>query len=766
MKTQNPQNNSSLVRPFIRHDSRALLFLALLLGVFGIARISNAQSATLIQDLKNAGDTSGSVTAATEAQLQAAITAETNSSNGTSYATLNSDLNYIFKTLPAGTGANSSLGDYQGIMNSIFAALNPSNGTTLATEYQNIAQETTTDSAIYTLTYKESAGGILAAEAISHGAVTQGVIAGIADGLYQNDSNASDDALIAQNISWNLHQVSGGADESAVPYAYEAMATEQTSLYNAAYVAESIAAYSPYADVAVTTDTNIDSIALQASYGGSANAAMVTGTFVSVLPNTDAAAFATIAAKLYPTVAPAVAYSAVSNLASTNVAADAPLIATDLAVLPNVNGALLSGSIASVQTASLTDAVRATVAEDVIAEDSAQTNQVAYDVGVWVSQPDKAPFAADLVTPTMISSQNYSGIAAISSTVTSTLAAAAPSVTSTEAAQIAQSVSYLLHSANPSQDGGIPQIYEAVANAPIGGAAPSLAEQAGIAASILNYAPYADVAVTTATGIEEESITAAPSNLTAIAVQYATDDSTYSPNFAGTAANGQTAMVSGSIGAAVEASVSPSGANPTLAGSVALAVANVATPGGQDFNTTLWTVAQQFGANTSITAANNLGAATALSSSATFIISNQNSTSGEIVSDDAITAITSAFGKKLTSLSDVENLLNTEINLFPENTADILGNLLATSTFAAANASALESYVDQVINAQNLLHDIFGTANLSLSLEDQAAVADITEAFDIATMSGVTNAWGGTYGGINGNALVGLTPDETPIVDM
>jgi hypothetical protein len=340
-------------------------------------------------------------------------------------------------------------------------------------------------------------------------------------------------------------------------------------------------------------------------------------------------------------------------------------------------------------------------------------------------------------------------------------------------------------------------VYEAVAATYISGSAPNLTEQVYLVTSIYNQNNYTNlpgVALTTATGVAQISVTeaggtAAGAQLITIGSAYSTGVPAYAAGFAtiaGASANGNVSL-SGSIGAAID-EVAAVDANVTLSGQVALAVAVTSTPSvtGTLYNNTLYGIAQVFGAVTGtsggqINPTSNISVAQNLAGLAVFTPSNENTLMGETVDNDVIAAISSAFTNNKAfavsnpnSLSNIESVLNNLISQYPENAADILGSVIATSTVAANNASALKTYVDSIVDNSTLLHDIFGAASLSISQETALANNDILAALQIATDEEVTalgltvygqNAGGLNYNGYNGNGT-GLTPDETPVVDM
>jgi hypothetical protein len=746
---------------------------ALLMGIFGVASVSHAQyteTASFQAALQAAnGGVAVSASAASLTVLEKALASEATNNE----PNLVQDFGYLFQSGNYTTLYNG----FQSLLNYVLPDLTLS-ASALNTEYQNLAAATSgTTSLFSTLALREDVayGFSTTAKAIGGNAVTAAEYSAegsATSGLAEGDT-AANLGLIAQYGAYPI----SGSYASSIPLVYEAVASVETTATGQAGVAAQIYTYNNYASEALTTATGVEQVSLTASFAaGGSGAALITADYATAIP-TDTPYFATEAASDYPTYA-----AAVSGSAAAAYPADAALIATDVAGAQNVSSTSAAAIAYAIDSLSSTsESTRLTVAENVIAVDRLQGLNVSGVIAPELSVvADEASLAYD-ASQVAVSGSNYSQVPLISSTI----AAALTVTTGSAAGLVAQNAAYWLYSAGLYSL--IPGVYETTASNTIGGAASTLAEQAGIIGSIYNYSNYSSEAFTTATNIEQISI-AAGSNRVIVAGTDTAEAPYYALGFADQASVGQSVALSATIGATVDENPTVN-ADSSLAAQVAVGVADTSTTvatTSTSFNDVLYTVGQVFGAATGtssgqISPTTNLSVALALSGSSVFTISNQNSTSGEYVNDDVIAAISSAFTNNKAfavsnpnSLSNIESVLNNLISQYPENAADILGSVIATSTVAANNASALKTYVDSIVDNSTLLHDIFGAASLSISQETALANNDILAALQIATDEEVTalgltvygqNAGGLNYNGYNGNGT-GLTPDETPVVDM
>lgn len=730
----------------VRAVPRTLLILALSLGIFGVTRVSKAAypatspSSTLTSDLMAAGDTSGSVTAATLTQLENALKAETMSFDANQTVPLNNDLSYVFATLPAST----SLNDYMPVNDTVLAALTLT-GAALSAEYQQIGQATTADASTYTAAYQESAGNILSTEAVHLG--TTYAIPSISVGISAN--YPSNDALIAEDTAYPLYQA---GLSGSIPAVYEATAVGMSEA-NQIGLAQSISGYYNYRFVALTTSTGIEAVAITSP----ANAPSVTGSFSAALPAADAPYLAAAAAQTPGATTTTIAL--VSGSAAAAQIAQAAAIGTQVASsVPanNANAAAITQGIDMLSNSTgLTDATRSTVAQDVIAVDGVTTGvSVAGAAAPYISATNEGAFAAAVSQEiTSGTTPQYGSVAALSSTI----ASAVPVNDANDLASVAENAAYPLKTHSQST-ASIVGVFDAVAATNNQSLATQIAI-AGLSGSNSNYTAYATPISTTIEGANVANSTGSAAMITGSFV--AGLPVTEAPALTATSANivpgsayaittagasGQTLGTDESIALAVDEAPNIS-SSPAISGTVAVAAALSAPPQapGKTINDTLYEFAQTFGSASGagqIVQGNDPAIAVALASQAV----PMNGQDGSDMANDTVAAIATAFTSELGSSTYLTQVLQAVVKAFPLNAADVLGSVLATLPSNSAETPQ-QLYADAV--------NAFNTTSFAQTYPGGVTAADQFLAEAYADYQKTNHD--GYYGG--------LTPEETPVVD-
>jgi hypothetical protein len=279
---------------------------------------------------------------------------------------------------------------------------------------------------------------------------------------------------------------------------------------------------------------------------------------------------------------------------------------------------------------------------------------------------------------------------------------------------------------------------------------------------MINYFP--GVASVTATAGEQYSITqqsgitSSTAALVDVAEDYAIDSPAYSGTFADYAAIGQTGSEAGLIGATVAAKAAlPATVTPA---SIATAVAEAATtPGGSDFNDTLYAVAQQFGLQSGSTAGTinytNFGGVGGVAVSLAAL-----ATGG--TNNAAVAAIATAITEHINNPAYIILICEYVAYKNPVDGPDIFGSVF--DTLAGSNGAPLAT-LEAEINPMTLETDIEGAAQASVlygigfPIPIGPPYNPWAEAYTLAVTDQPEGPAVDPY-------YYGLTPDETSILDL
>ena len=798
----NPTRKSS----FLRANPRAYLFIALLLGGLGVARVSNAQSSTgttqyLYAALVHEGDSTGQVSAVTsQGQLEAAIQYETSEANSNSGINIATDLNFVFSTLSQSVG----VGDFQTISNDVFGTTNAT-GAALANLYQQVAYESTASNSNLTnnsssypaLEIKEGIAYDMATTAVADGQAAEAQY--IALGDVQNDSSASDDALIAEETAYPLYAKNNATDNSYIAGIYGAAGSLQTTVSGDVTIAKALQAYTNYSSEAPAGEAALEGDAL--NQGTYTAALSTTQSFLSNLQAASAPSLATETGAYLHTQGNTTPAGAVGAAAANDDPQQATVIAADLigAADPTINGSTaasvisITGSIASAAPAHasyITDSVLETIAQNAITlSPSVLDSGVAGAVANYFPQTtngdaDRAAFASAVATQVTTGGNTlYADVPAIAVSIATTLqtgyGGVDPNFGADEGA-IAVDASMALYTAG--QVSNITNVAAQVA----GIANNTLATQVALATAFGNNGYFSTTSITNAVdAVEEVSLqgTVAAAPVTS-ATDYATSIPAYAPTIASTAynyASSQSIGLSGSIGVAVD-EVANVASSSVLSGSVASAVATAVVSGPKALsvpdtnlaanstaanvnpnvngqtgaygtNDELYVLAEKFASASgnsagNISFVNDESIATGLAAEAQLYTSN-----GHLIgtdNNDVIAAIASALTTKMTSISTIEQTVYNLVVAYPNDGADIVGSVIATLPAGLSSTAYQQDVVSYAVDAYNQTG--VGVNGLTQTQEDN----DVTAAYNIDQ-----TANDGRY-----DLGVGLVSDETPVVDM
>ncbi|MGA3172276.1 MAG: hypothetical protein ABSE62_14830 [Chthoniobacteraceae bacterium] len=754
--------NPPIQRAIVRGKSRIFVVLALLVGSLSIVSVSQAQPlpSPILSGLLGSGTGAkiygkiSTVLAALEAE------AEETGTNPAAVADLPSDISYAeyYLNSPGGsysiTGAASKY--YAVIVPDVIPLMSGSaalvDSGTISTVFSNFMPDSTKADLAYFLTGADLTGG----NSDFYSAIGP-MAAAVAATLSRSDL-ATYAPLIGELATYPIIKNSSASTLEAeyFPSIANDIATSSTALtvteqagiagYVAVLVEKSALA------VAITTATTVEQTVLTAE--GPSQDATVAGIFssnpylLSLAPYLGALAAAQPGADI----------AAVSGSTADASPKFYSGIAYQIALATGTaNAATVAGAVAG-STAASSDGAREYVANTVIAAQPSEDAAVAAAVAPHLSDTDKEILAY------LISDQDL-GLYNVESTTLNqpgdigpAAAAIAVQVSSTEStygsvsALIAEyaAIPFLKDtSASTLEQEYLPGLAYDVA---MSSTNETLADQALIATDVALLVLRSDptLVATIVKTVEDCSLSGGgPPHRPIVAATYAAAIPLEAVVSASNAAMGQSPELSGSIGAAVAiaGTVPKYGAQ----GAIALAVAEAATlPNGEDLNDALYDTAEAFGAVSS-----QLGGNTNI-----FLVAKAlaGATTGYSAThapeeNDAIPAIVSAFTSQMGSSSYIATLVELIVYYYPGDACDILGAVLAT---LPGNASVTPATLKADVIA-------FAEATNLLGLEGLTGTGTKPAAF-----AAVSGSVGAAYTLATGTSdpYIGLTPDETPIIDL